>query len=232
MDDAIGRTITVLEELELDNDTVIIFHADHGCAQPTITSDCANPDGACRLVTGGLGEGNLWHKFTNYEHSVRVPLIVKVPWIQNLAGTVITAMVELIDVYPSAAALTQSGTLANISSLDGVDFSPVLLAAAAANTDKDNTNVVRHRTQQQRTHAFSDFPRCGEEQLPQDSMDWPTSAYEKNYCKSAAPSDIFAMGYSVRSEHMRYTRWMRWNGTALAVSADGWLDDSASTISL
>ena len=33
MDDSIGRTLAVLEELELEKDTVVIFHADHGCAQ-------------------------------------------------------------------------------------------------------------------------------------------------------------------------------------------------------
>ena len=57
----------------------------------------------------GLGEGNLWHKFTNYEHSVRVPLLVKVPWISGLAGKIIGAPVELIDIYPTAASLTRSG---------------------------------------------------------------------------------------------------------------------------
>ena len=31
MDDSIGRTMAVLEELELEKDTVVIFHADHGC---------------------------------------------------------------------------------------------------------------------------------------------------------------------------------------------------------
>ena len=71
-----------------------------------------------------MGEGNLWHKFTNYEHSVRVPLLVKVPWMTGLAGTIISAPVELIDIYPTAAALTKSGAL---DGLDGVDFSPVLL---------------------------------------------------------------------------------------------------------
>ena len=89
-----------------------------------------------------------------------------------------------------------------------------------------------YRARQQRTHTFSDFPRCGEDQLPSDPAHWPTSAYEKNYCKNSAVSDIFAMGYSLRSENMQYTRWMRWNGTALAVHADGWLDDSAATSSL
>lgn len=137
-----------------------------------------------------------------------------------------------VDIYPSAAALTRSGPPANASALDGVDFTPVLLAAATANTAKGSVGVAAHRARQQRTHTFSDFPRCGEDRLPSDPAHWPTSAYEKNYCKSSAVSDIFAMGYSVRSENMRYTRWMRWNGTALAVHADGWLDDSAATSSL
>lgn len=97
MDDSIGRTLAVLEELDLGKDTVVIFHADHGCAQSvgfeSHVAAVRRPN--LLLATGGLGEGNLWHKFTNYEHSVRVPLIVKVPWIQNLAGTVISAPVEL-----------------------------------------------------------------------------------------------------------------------------------------
>ena len=157
-----------------------------------------------------------------------MPLIVKVPWMEKLAGTVISAPVELIDIYPTAAALTRSGPVANASALDGVDFSPVLLAAAAANT-AGAVAVAAPRVQ--RTHTFSDFPRCGEE-LENPQASWPTSAFEKNYCKSDATSAIFAMGYSLRSENMRYTRWMRWNGTALAVHPDGWLDDDDATPSL
>ena len=137
-----------------------------------------------------------------------------------------------VDIYPSAAALTHSGTPANASALDGVDFTPVLLTAAAAITKTGSVGVTAHHARQQRTHTFSDFPRCGEEQLPSNPADWPTSAYEKNYCKSSSVSDIFAMGYSLRSKNMRYTRWMRWNGTTLAVREDGWLDDSAATPSL
>ena len=157
-----------------------------------------------------------------------MPLIVKVPWMEKLAGTVISAPVELIDIYPTAAALTRSGPVANASALDGVDFSPVLLAAAASNT-AGAVAVAAPRVQ--RTRTFSDFPRCGEE-LENPQASWPTSAFEKNYCKSDATSAIFAMGYSLRSENMRYTRWMRWNGTALAVHPDGWLDDDDATPSL
>ena len=196
MDDSIGRTLAVLEELEMEQDTVVIFHADHGW---------------------GLGEGNLWHKFTNYEHSVRVPLIVKVPWMTGLAGTIVSAPVELIDIYPTMAALTKSGPLANASALDGVDFTPVLLSTIRRSRSEaiESVGAVGGSEEapcSQRVKTFSDFPRCGEKDLGPQST-WPTSAYEKNYCKSSPVSGIFAMGYSLRSADYRYTRWMRWNGT-------------------
>jgi hypothetical protein len=149
-----------------------------------------------------------------------------------LTSEYVVGTASAVDIYPSAAALTHSGTPTNASALDGVDFTPVLLTAAAANTKTGSVEVAVRRARQQRTHTFSDFPRCGEEQLPANPADWPTSAYEKNYCKSSSVTDIFAMGYSLRSANMRYTRWMRWNGTALAVREDGWLDDSAATPSL
>jgi hypothetical protein len=179
-----------------------------------------------------LGEGNLWHKFTNYEHSVRVPLIVKVPWMTGLAGTIVSVPVELIDIYPTMAALTKSGPLANASALDGVDFSPVLLSTIRRSRSRSDAiqsagspidaiqtggndgaaGVSEDAPCSQRVKTFSDFPRCGEKELGPQST-WPTGAYEKNYCKSSPVSGIFAMGYSLRSADYRYTRWMRWNGT-------------------
>ena len=83
-----------------------------------------------------------------------------------------------------------------------------------------------------RTYAFSDFPRCTEEDLPAEPAPWPTSAFQGNYCKSQADAAIFAMGYSVRSATHRYTRWMHWDGSALAVRPDGWLDGAVATANL
>ena len=59
MDSQVGRVLEELAALGRYNNTVVVFHGDHGW---------------------GLGEGNLWHKMTNFEHTVRVPLLVRVPW--------------------------------------------------------------------------------------------------------------------------------------------------------
>ena len=45
----------------------------------------------------GLGEGNLWHKMTNFEHTVRVPLLIRVPWKPKSMGATVSGLVELVD---------------------------------------------------------------------------------------------------------------------------------------
>ena len=39
-------------------------------------------------------------------------------------------------------------------------------------------------------------------------------------CNNVAKEDFWAMGYSVRVDAWRFTRWLRWNGTRLDVSWD------------
>src|SRR5690606_11889001 len=56
----IGRVLTELDSLNLTNDTLVVFHSDHGWS---------------------LGEHGEWEKFTNWEHGTRVPLIVRAPWL-------------------------------------------------------------------------------------------------------------------------------------------------------
>ena len=128
--------------------------------------------------------------------------MIKVPWLRGLAGTTIDNPVELIDIYPTAAALTHSGPIANASSLDGVDFSP-LLHGVAAGLDR---SAVAAAPCSQRIRTFSEFPRCEATRpsLPVGPEPWPVGAFEKNYCKSSSVADILAMGYSLRSENMRY----------------------------
>ena len=62
MDDNAGKVLRALHELNLDNDTIVLYTSDHGEM---------------------LGDHKLWQKFQFYESSVRVPLIVRSP---GLAG--------------------------------------------------------------------------------------------------------------------------------------------------
>ncbi len=58
LDDCLGQVLAALRELELENDTIVVYSSDHGEM---------------------LGEHGLWGKFVFYEPSVGVPLILRVP---------------------------------------------------------------------------------------------------------------------------------------------------------
>jgi iduronate 2-sulfatase len=48
-----------------------------------------------------LGEMNMWQKMTNFELGVRVPLIMRAPWLPNSVGAVTHALVEAVDLFPT-----------------------------------------------------------------------------------------------------------------------------------
>ncbi len=79
LDSQVGRLIRSLEEHGLMENTIIIFFSDHGFH---------------------LGEHGQWHKFTLYEQSTRVPLMVRVPGM-TAPGSVSNHSVELIDLFPT-----------------------------------------------------------------------------------------------------------------------------------
>lgn len=102
VDAQVGVLLTALDRLELWNDTIVVFVSDHGYH---------------------LGEhGGMWHKLTLFEESARVPLIIFAPG-AKAAGQPCGQLVEMIDLYPTLAAL--SG-LAIPDGLDGVNLQPVL----------------------------------------------------------------------------------------------------------
>ena len=76
----VGRVLNELEALGLKDDTLVVLHADHGWS---------------------LGEHGQWQKFSNFEHGVRVPLIMRAPWLPQSAGTRTNALAELVDVFPT-----------------------------------------------------------------------------------------------------------------------------------
>ena len=101
IDVQVGLLLDALVELELERSTIVVFVSDHGFH---------------------LGEhGGLWRKHTQFEESTRVPLIVRVPW--GVAGASTSALVELVDLYPT---LTDLCGLPEPAGLEGTSFRPVL----------------------------------------------------------------------------------------------------------
>ena len=82
VDALIGRIMTVLTDLELDKNTIVILVSDHGY---------------------NLQEHTQWSKYTSYRTSTRVPLMIHLPAMAK--GSKTNALVDLIDVYPTVVEL-------------------------------------------------------------------------------------------------------------------------------
>ena len=97
----IGRVIEELDALELRDNTIIVLWGDHGWK---------------------LGEHNAWAKHSNVENDTRVPLLISAPGMKA-SGKQSDALVELVDLYPTLAELTQ---LPLPPHLEGSSFKPLL----------------------------------------------------------------------------------------------------------
>jgi arylsulfatase A-like enzyme len=84
MDQQVGRLLDALERLNLRNETIVIFLSDHGY---------------------NLGEHDCWSKVSLWEGSVRAPLIISVPGLENNYGTSCNTITELLDLYPTLTEL-------------------------------------------------------------------------------------------------------------------------------
>ena len=82
VDTLIGKILKTLKNLGLDKNTIVILVADHGY---------------------NLQEHTLWAKYTSFNITSRVPLIIRTPWMKE--GKQTDALVELVDIYPTIAEL-------------------------------------------------------------------------------------------------------------------------------
>ena len=78
VDTQIGRLLDALEAQGLADNTIVVLWGDHGFH---------------------LGDHGQWCKHSNFELDARVPLIVKVPWMEGAEK--INSLVELLDVFPT-----------------------------------------------------------------------------------------------------------------------------------
>mmetsp|Transcript_96 Transcript_96/g.294 ORF Transcript_96/g.294 Transcript_96/m.294 type:complete len:210 (-) Transcript_96:63-692(-) len=149
-----------------------------------------------------VGEHNLWGKMTNFELGVRIPFIIRVPWLASSIGRRTNALAEAVDMYRTLADLAGIPVPDNES--HGVQGESLVPALVGGTTE--------------RNYSFSQFAKRGPDSAPFD------------VCMECFPTGSDAadfMGYSVRSADWRYTEWYRWNKT---VGAPSWSELFASEL--
>ena len=100
-DALIGKVLQELKNQQLDQNTIIVLVSDHGY---------------------NLQEHTQWAKFTNYNTSTKVPLIIYNPLAKSKGST--DALTSLVDVYPTLAELCSLEVPGN--QLDGTSVVPIL----------------------------------------------------------------------------------------------------------
>jgi len=168
IDAQIGKLLDALEDPDgnpltddsIADNTIIVLWGDHGFH---------------------LGDHNgFWAKHSNYEISTRVPLIVSTPALADLgaAGRRSTALVELVDLYPTLVDLCSlpSPEQPIGQRLQGTTFLPLL---------EDPVQPWKHA-------VFSQYQRTIKDSDPGDTP---------------VTSSGSGMGYSIRTERYRYTEW-------------------------
>ena len=188
VDSLVGQVLDELDTLGLAKNTAVAFVGDHG---------------------QNVGEHNLWEKMTNFETSVRVPFIVRAPWIAGSAGRRSAAMVELVDLYKT------------LSELGGIPLPTDNHGPTGGLAPVQGKSVVpAMKGQEQKLtagfpYAFSQFAKSGKS--VETAFGTCMSCYPKKgvaHCQQPCGSAANYMGFSVRSADWRYTQWLVWNGTS------------------
>lgn len=114
MDNMVGRLAKVLEESGLEENTVVIFTADHGDM---------------------LGERGMWYKFNPFEWSVRIPMVISAPG--GLKGKKEKRLVSLVDMLPTFVDLSSGNDKINpVDKIDGKSLAPMLYGEKISDPDE------------------------------------------------------------------------------------------------
>jgi len=168
IDDCIGSLLDVLDKLDHANDTLVVLTSDHSIA---------------------LGEQGTWGKFSNFESSLKVPLIIRAPWIRQSVGKKTSALAELIDLY---ATMTELARLPKPRSMgehiNGTSLAPLMW--------NPNDRKLKTTAFSQMARKYVDNPSFRPLNIKRD--------------------EIEVMGYTLRERRpgvgFRYTAWFRFFG--------------------
>jgi len=100
VDDQVGVLLATLREMNLEDDTVVVFTSDHGDM---------------------LGERGLWYKWMFFEGAMRVPLAIAVP---SQRPSRVSELVSLVDLMPTLVGIASRGRdpLDAVAPQDGMDL--------------------------------------------------------------------------------------------------------------
>jgi iduronate 2-sulfatase len=104
VDAQIGKVIAALDELKLDENTIVVLWGDHGFH---------------------LGDHGVWTKHTNYEQATRIPILITAPGVTT-AGSSTRQLAETVDIFPTLAELAGLPAPLGPQAVDGVSLVPVL----------------------------------------------------------------------------------------------------------
>ncbi|MEX0938867.1 MAG: sulfatase [Pirellulales bacterium] len=124
-DDLLGRLLDALDRSPMRDNTIIVLWSDHGWH---------------------LGEKHHWRKFTLWEESTRVPLMIVAPGVTQ-AGTRCEEPVSLLDLYPTLV------ELAGLPAKEGVEGTSLVPQARDPSAPRRQPVVATHGF---RNHAIRD----------------------------------------------------------------------------
>ncbi len=118
LDDKVGRIMSALKDMDLIDDTIVVFTSDHGEM---------------------LGERGMWFKQSFYENSSRVPLIISQPG--AIEPGRVDRITSLVDLLPTFVDWGSDAAPEDVMPLDGHSLTPLL---AGDTGDWDNAVTVEY----------------------------------------------------------------------------------------
>ena len=119
VDDLIGRVLEALKAARLDDNTIIIFTADHGDM---------------------LGERGCWYKMSFYEHACRVPLMISMPG--KNGSRRVGKCTSLMDLMPTLLDMALGGGTDNlVEPVEGRSLMPLVAGDASGWADETTSEI-------------------------------------------------------------------------------------------